>query len=74
MRFWVWKVHNFSDTASARALRRACIIAEDAAEFGIPIAKMGNYIAKISLNLFLMEIIFFQTIISKKPDYWQAIQ
>ena len=38
---------NFSDTASGRALRRACIIAEEAAEFGIPVAKMNdNIIAK----------------------------
>ncbi|CAG7689960.1 unnamed protein product [Allacma fusca] len=33
---------NTSDRASGRALRRACLITEDAATFGIPIARMSD--------------------------------
>lgn len=39
---FVFAVTNYTDEPSARTLRRASLIAEDAAAFGIPIAKMPD--------------------------------
>jgi len=40
--FALYAVTNYTDDPSARTLRRASLIAEDAAAFGIPIAKMPD--------------------------------